>query len=70
MSRLSEAQQATVLRLAQPLQRHQRGDYFRQVGVLVAGLPMPIGDGELHRILVELQRRFLDPPLLNGTEDL
>jgi hypothetical protein len=70
MSRLTESQQAAVLRLAAPLQRHQRGDFFRQVGILVAGLSAPIGDGELHRVLVQLQRRFLDPPLLDGTDDL
>jgi hypothetical protein len=70
MSRLSEAQQQAVLRLAQPLQRHQRGEFFRQVGVAIAALPAPLGDGQVHRLAVDLQRRLLDPPLLDGTEDL
>ena len=63
MSRLSEAQQQTVLRLAQPLQRHQRGDYFRQIGIVIAGMPT-IGDGELYRLCVQLQRQMLSSPSL------
>jgi hypothetical protein len=59
-----------VLRLAQPLQRHQRGEFFRLIGTAVASMPVPIGDGALHRAATEAQRRLLDPPNLDGVHDL
>jgi hypothetical protein len=67
VSRLSEAQQQTVLRLAQPIQRRLQGEYFRAVAVAIAALPTPIGDGELYRVAVECQRKLFDAPVLDGT---
>jgi hypothetical protein len=68
MLRLSEQQQQTVLRLAQPLGRCQRNEFFRLVGVAVAAMDVPISDGELYRVATGVQRELLGAPALDGRD--
>ena len=50
-----------LMQAAQPIAPAQRADFLRDVAARFAGRA-DIGDGELHRILREVQRRHFDPP--------
>jgi hypothetical protein len=58
---LSDAQQLAVINAARPLQLGERGGFLDALAALLAGRH-DIGDGELHRILRDLQWRYLQPP--------
>ena len=64
MSRLSQGQQKSLIVLASPLAKHLRGEFYRRVGVAVAAMDAPIGDGEFYRVASRLQREMLDVPCL------
>jgi hypothetical protein len=65
---LSESQRMLILSLARPLQRQQREEFLARLNAELANLPV-VGDGMLYRLAAELQREFLDPPTLSGTDN-
>jgi len=61
---LTDDQQTAVLRAAYPLQPHQRSAFMATLYTLLEGRHS-IGDGELYRVLRELQRQHFSPPIIN-----
>jgi hypothetical protein len=61
---LSEEQMAAILADAQPLERHAREPFLREVAQMLQAQPQ-LGDGSLHRLIMEVQRRHRDPPNLS-----
>jgi len=59
--RLSDAQMDAVLAASFPLQPSQRAAFLEDVARALAQLP-ELGDGALHRLIMEIQRRHFDPP--------
>ena len=57
--RLTDRQQSAVLRTANPLERYQREAFMTALSLLLNNRS-EIGDGELFRILRELQREHYD----------
>jgi hypothetical protein len=57
----TDQQMAKIEASAMPLDRFIRSAFIAAVGEYFHGRS-EIGDGELHRCLVELQREFLYPP--------
>jgi hypothetical protein len=63
---LTDAQLDVIHRLAWPLAPQDRGAFLELVAQLLQEQPT-IGDGTVHRIAVEAQRRFWSPPAVDGT---
>jgi hypothetical protein len=59
--RLSDSQLDAIFAAATPLQPQARENFLRELAQLLAAQP-ELGDGSLHRLLVEVQRRHFDPP--------
>lgn len=59
--RLTDDQMSAVLAASHPLPADCRSDFLPDVARTIAELP-EVGDGSLHRIVVEVQRRYFDPP--------
>ena len=57
---LSDAQLTAIMHAAGPLPPADRGAFLESVA---AALQPTIGDGNLHRIVRELQRKHFDPPV-------
>jgi hypothetical protein len=67
--RLNEEQQRLILTLARPLPRAMRDQFFQRVSAEIAVLPV-LGDGMLYRLAAGVQRQMLDPPILDGADEL
>jgi hypothetical protein len=61
----TDSQMAKIEATAMPLDRFVRAAFIASVGEYFHGRS-EVGDGELHRCLVELQREFLYPPRRTG----
>jgi hypothetical protein len=57
---LSEAQLDAIHRAALPLPRTARDKFLQALAERLGSLDHEVGDGELHRIIVELQRAYWD----------
>ena len=62
--RLSDTQQAAVLRAVTPLERYQRDAFVTALSLLLKD-KNEIGDGELFRILRDLQHEHYDFPQMS-----
>lgn len=60
--RLSDDQMSAVLAASTPLPPDLRGAFLETCAREIAALPM-IGDGILHRVIMNVQRRYFRPPL-------
>ena len=58
---LSDSQMTAVLHAAQPLEPVDRAPFLERLAVLLRDSP-EIGDGQLGRMLHQLQAEFLRPP--------
>jgi hypothetical protein len=67
--RLTEEQQALILRLARPLPVQIREAFYQRLSAELVNLPA-IGDGMLYRLAAKVQREMLAPPILDGADDL
>jgi hypothetical protein len=54
-----------ILAAAAPLAASDRNPFLLEVAQLLQALP-EVGDGALHRIIMQVQRRHFDPPELSG----
>ena len=63
--RLTDRQQSAVLRAANPLEAYQREAFITALSLLLKN-HNEIGDGELFRILRELQREHYDFPSMTA----
>jgi hypothetical protein len=63
---LSESQQLQILAAARPLPAADRDRFLQAIAEALRDRS-EIGDGSLHRLLVELQRQFFTPPERPGT---
>jgi hypothetical protein len=61
---LSDQQMMAILAAAAPLAARDRNPFLLEVAQLLQALP-EVGDGALHRIIMQVQRRHFDPPELN-----
>jgi hypothetical protein len=59
---LTDAQMMAVLAAAAALAAHERNPFLVEVAQLLQALP-EVGDGALHRVIMQVQRRHFDPPL-------
>jgi hypothetical protein len=66
MLRLSDAQLDQVFRAARPLPVRDRDAFLQMIADRLCGCPEP-GDGQVFRVVAEVQRRFHHPPL--GTDE-
>jgi hypothetical protein len=58
---LSDEQMSAVLAASHPLPADRRNDFLADCARELARLPV-VGDGVLHRIIMQVQRRHFDPP--------
>jgi hypothetical protein len=58
---LTDAELQAVMAACRPLQPRDRDLFLKDVAAEIAALPM-CGDGAVHRIIREVQRRHYDPP--------
>jgi hypothetical protein len=59
---LSDEQITAIFAASHPLPPDRRSDFLADVARELAAFPM-IGDGAVHRVIVAVQKRYLDPPL-------
>ena len=59
---LTDAQLNTIIAASTPLPPDLRGAFLETCAREIAALPM-IGDGILHRVIMNVQRRYFRPPL-------
>lgn len=62
---LTEPQMMAILAAARPLQPRDRDGFLEDVAQTLQALP-EIGDGALHRVIMAVQRKHFDPPVLNA----
>jgi hypothetical protein len=62
---LSDDQLVAIIRAATPLLPPDRVPFFEAVAHELARLP-EVGDGSLHRVIAEVQRRHFSPPKDSG----
>jgi hypothetical protein len=60
---LTDQQVMAILAAAHPLARGDRDAFLLEVAQLLQALP-EVGDGALHRVIMQVQRRHFDPPQL------
>jgi hypothetical protein len=58
---LTDAQMMAILAAAAPLAAHDRNPFLLEVAQLLQALP-EVGDGALHRVIMQVQRKHFDPP--------
>jgi hypothetical protein len=58
---LTDAQALAIVHATRPLQEHEQAAFLEALAALLAGRDT-IGDGELGRVLRELQRQHFRPP--------
>ena len=63
MFKLSSDQADAILRAARPLPPADHDAFLEDVSSALAGLE--IGDGVIHRVCRDVQRKYFDPPNLN-----
>jgi hypothetical protein len=63
---LSDDELTCVMAYAQPIARHLRDAFLREVASEVSRLGDQVGSGTVSRICRQLQRKFFDVPDLNG----
>ena len=61
--RLSDAELDAVMAAARPLAINQRDGFLQAVASALQG--REIGPGTVHRVIVETQRQYFDPPVLS-----
>jgi hypothetical protein len=61
--RLTDDQLAAVFRAAQPLAVGDRALFLQDVATALQG--RLIGDGMLHRVIAQVQRRYFDAPIMS-----
>jgi hypothetical protein len=66
---LTDAQMMAILAAAAPLAARDRNPFLLEVAQLLQTLP-EVGDGALHRIIMQVQRRHFDPPDLDARAEL
>jgi hypothetical protein len=54
-----------ILAAARPLAVQDRDPFVQEVAQTLQALP-EVGDGALHRVIMQVQRRHFDPPELNA----
>jgi hypothetical protein len=59
---LTDSQLDVIHRLAWPLAPHDRSAFLEAVAQVLMNQPH-LGDGVIHRVAVECQRRFWTPPI-------
>jgi hypothetical protein len=59
---LTDAQMSAVFAASHPLPADRRNAFLEDVARALACLP-EIGDGAVHKIIVQIQRKYFDPPL-------
>jgi len=59
--RLSDAQMSAIFAASYPLHANQRNSFLEACARELARLP-EIGDGSVYKVVMEVQRRFFDPP--------
>jgi hypothetical protein len=64
MIRLTDVQLDVVMAAAAPLPVDRRDAFLQEVAAALEG--HEIGDGILHRVIAEVQRKFWDPPLVTA----
>jgi hypothetical protein len=64
--RLTDAELDAVFAAARPLPTAARDAFLQEVARLLRGCDM-VGPGTVHRVCVEAQRQFFDPPTLDET---
>lgn len=65
MVKLSPDQAETILRAARPLGPSDGASFIEEVRSVLADFP-EIGDGLVHRIIRDIQRKYFDPPVQAG----
>jgi hypothetical protein len=65
---LTDAQTAAITNLARPLQPHERAAFLAQLLEDLLMRREAPGDGELGRLLRDLQRRYFQPPTIDERE--
>jgi hypothetical protein len=63
---LSDDELAAVMDAAQPLSIRQRDAFLREVASALQSANGEIGPGLVHRVVVEVQRKYFDPPDLSS----
>jgi hypothetical protein len=58
---LSDEQMSALLAASFPLHANQRSKFLAACARELAQLP-EIGDGAVHRVVMEVQKKFFDPP--------
>jgi hypothetical protein len=58
---LSDEQMSAIWAAAMPLDVKVRGRFLEDVAGELAQLP-EVGDGAVHRVVMEVQKKFFDPP--------
>jgi hypothetical protein len=59
--RLSDAQMSAIFAASHPLPPASRSAFLADVAVALSRLP-EVGDGVVHRVIMDVQRRYFDPP--------
>jgi len=63
--RLSDEQMSALLAASHPLPPDSRSAFLEHCARELARLPM-VGDGVLHRVIMQVQRQYFDPPDLSA----
>lgn len=59
---LTESEYDAVMRASAPLQGHQRAGFLEALAEELRNAG-ELGDGRVHRVIAQVQRKFWDPPL-------
>ena len=59
---LTDSQMDAILAASHPIAPDRRSDFLAAVARELAALPM-IGDGNLHRLIMSVQKKYFHPPL-------
>ena len=65
--KLTDAELDAVFNAARPLAPNVREDFLKEVADRLSSYAV-VGPGTVHRVCLETQRRFFDPPDLGGPE--
>ena len=68
--RLTDEQMTAVFAASHPLPPDRRSAFLEACEQELAALPEGIGDGSLHRVVAQVQRKFFDPPVLEANRRL
>jgi hypothetical protein len=65
--RLTDQQISAIMAAARPLERGHREAFLEEVAAMLQKYP-EVGDGQLHQLLREVQRKHFDAPLSTAQE--